>query len=108
MVVYSVGGCRGDEWSGDMLWLVWASVYTVGSSLASFIQTVTFVPPVSHPDIDSIHLTGSADTFNAIVWGGPNAPVRDPCDLTNLACEGPRGTLACEGETPHPCVIHLE
>lgn len=29
-----------------------------------------------HPAIESIHLTGSADTYNAIVWGGKDAAVR--------------------------------
>jgi hypothetical protein len=29
-----------------------------------------------HPVVASIHLTGSADTYNAIVWGGRDAPVR--------------------------------
>ncbi|GAX81191.1 hypothetical protein CEUSTIGMA_g8624.t1 [Chlamydomonas eustigma] len=27
----------------------------------------------SHPGIESIHLTGSADTFNSILWGSPTA-----------------------------------
>lgn len=29
---------------------------------------------VDHPLVSSIHLTGSADTYNAIVWGGRDAP----------------------------------
>ena len=29
-----------------------------------------------HPVVESIHLTGSADTYNAIVWGSKDAPVR--------------------------------
>lgn len=29
-----------------------------------------------HPVVSSIHLTGSADTYNAIVWGGRDVPVR--------------------------------
>jgi acyl-CoA reductase-like NAD-dependent aldehyde dehydrogenase len=29
----------------------------------------------NHPLIASIHLTGSADTYNAIVWGGKDVPV---------------------------------
>lgn len=33
-----------------------------------------------HDKISSIHLTGSADTFNAIMWGSPQAEVRiRPC-----------------------------
>lgn len=28
-----------------------------------------------HPLVESIHLTGSADTYNAIVWGSPTAKV---------------------------------
>lgn len=28
-----------------------------------------------HPAVASVHLTGSADTYNAIVWGGRDAPV---------------------------------
>jgi hypothetical protein len=31
---------------------------------------------VEHPVVESVHLTGSADTYNAIVWGGKDAPVR--------------------------------
>ncbi|KAI8465000.1 MAG: Aldehyde/histidinol dehydrogenase [Monoraphidium minutum] len=29
---------------------------------------------VEHPAVESVHLTGSADTYNAIVWGGRDAP----------------------------------
>lgn len=32
----------------------------------------------SHTKIQSIHLTGSADTFNSIVWGSPTAPRTGP------------------------------
>ena len=30
--------------------------------------------PFRHPKIHSIHLTGSAETFNCIVWGTPKTP----------------------------------
>jgi len=30
---------------------------------------------VEHPIVASVHLTGSADTYNAIVWGGRDVPV---------------------------------
>ncbi|GLC43064.1 hypothetical protein PLESTM_001426900 [Pleodorina starrii] len=35
-----------------------------------------------HPKISSVHLTGSADTYNAIVWGGAGVDGRTPLSST--------------------------
>lgn len=50
-----------------------------------------------HATVESIHLTGSAATFNAIVWGDNNAKVRPRRRVTALRCAD--RVLRLEGAT---------